>query len=94
MPSEKEENRVAVNAGDKMYIDLPGSKLQVTEYDRTVRDVGVFVDILGCSQLTYAEAVESQRKEDLIRPPRTPFITSGVFPRPSFRTTRNRPDTG
>lgn len=54
-------------AGDKMYIDFAGSKLQVTEYDGTVRDVEVFVAILGCSQLTYVEAVESQRKEDLIK---------------------------
>lgn len=66
-PSEKEENGGAVNAGAKMYIDFAGSKLQVTEYDGTVRDVEVFVAILCCSQLTYVEAVESQRKEDLIK---------------------------
>ena len=54
-------------AGDKMYIDFAGSKLQVTDIDGTVRDVEVFVAILGCSQLTYVEAVESQKKEDLIK---------------------------
>lgn len=50
-----------------MYIDFAGSTLQVTEYDGTVRNVEVFVAILGCSQLIYVEAVESQRKEDLIK---------------------------
>ena len=54
-------------AGDKMYIDFAGSKLQVTDRDGTDRDVEVFVSILGCSQLTYVEAVDSQKKEDLIK---------------------------
>lgn len=53
-------------AGDKMYIDFAGSRLKVGQGD-TERDTEVFVAILGCSQLTYVEAVESQRKEDLIR---------------------------
>lgn len=54
-------------AGDKMYIDFTGQKLQLDNGDGTKRDVEVFVAILGCSQLTYVEAVESQKKEDLIR---------------------------
>jgi transposase len=54
-------------AGDKIYIDFAGSKLQLTGADGLERDVEVFVAVLGCSQLTYVEAVESQRKEDLIR---------------------------
>lgn len=54
-------------AGDKMYVDFAGSKLQVTEVDGTERNVEVFVAILGCSQLTYVEAVESQKKEDFIK---------------------------
>ena len=52
-------------AGDKMYIDFAGSKLRVGQGE-AVREVEVFVAILGCSQLTYVEAVDSQRKEDLI----------------------------
>lgn len=52
-------------AGDKMYIDFAGSKLKVGQGE-AVREVEVFVAILGCSQLTYVEAVDSQRKEDLI----------------------------
>jgi len=54
-------------AGDKMYIDFTGSKLQLTPSEDVAHDVEVFVAILGCSQLTYVEAVESQRKEDLIK---------------------------
>ncbi|HFI4797882.1 IS21 family transposase [Elizabethkingia anophelis] len=54
-------------AGDKMYIDFAGSKLQITSAEGIKQDVEVFVAILGCSQLTYVEAVESQKKEDLIK---------------------------
>lgn len=53
-------------AGDKLYIDFTGSKLELTHADGTIQIVEVFVAILGCSQLTYVEAVESQKKEDLI----------------------------
>ena len=54
-------------AGDKIYIDFAGSKLQLHPASGPERDAEVFVAILGCSQLTYVEAVESQRKEDLIK---------------------------
>lgn len=54
-------------SGDKLFIDFAGKKLSIT--DRCSGDlipVEVFVAILPCSQLTYVEAVFSQRKEDLI----------------------------
>jgi transposase len=55
-------------AGDKMYIDFAGEKLSITDKDSgEVIEVEVFVAILGCSQLTYVEAVYSQKKEDLVR---------------------------
>lgn len=55
-------------AGDKMYIDFAGEKLSITDQESgEVISVEVFAAILGCSQLMYAEAVASQRKEDLIR---------------------------
>lgn len=55
-------------AGDKMYIDFAGEKLSIVEKDSgEVKEVEVFAAILGCSQLTYVEAVMSQRKEDLIK---------------------------
>lgn len=54
-------------AGDKLYIDFAGQKLTIEDPETgEVIPVEVFVTILPCSQLTYMEAVSSQRKEDLI----------------------------
>ncbi|MGJ1333322.1 IS21 family transposase [Sphingobacterium siyangense] len=54
-------------AGDKMYIDFAGKKLEMVDpQSGEIREMEVFVAILGASQLTYVEAVESQGKEDLI----------------------------
>lgn len=54
-------------AGDKMFIDYAGEKLQVVDIESgEVSDVEVFVAILGASQLTYVEATESQKKENFI----------------------------
>jgi transposase len=53
-------------AGEKMYIDFAGDKLYLTDNEGERVPVEVFVAILGCSQLTYVEAVYSQKKEDLI----------------------------
>lgn len=54
-------------AGDKLYIDFAGQKLSIVDINSAeVIPVEVFVAILPCSQLTYVEAVASQRKEDLI----------------------------
>lgn len=55
-------------AGDKLYIDFAGHKLSILDMDSgEIREVEVFVAVLGCSQLTYVEALYSQKKEDLIR---------------------------
>ena len=54
-------------AGDKLYVDFAGEKLSFTDKESgEVTEVEVFVSILGSSQLTYAEAVMSQQKEDFI----------------------------
>ena len=54
-------------AGDKLFVDYTGKKLPlVDEHTGEVREVGVFVAVLGSSQMTYAEASESQKKEDFI----------------------------
>lgn len=54
-------------AGDKLFIDFAGDKLHLVDaLTGEAVPVEVFVAILGCSQLTYVEAVMSQRKEDLI----------------------------
>jgi transposase len=55
-------------SGDKMFIDFTGKKLHLTDKATgELTEVEVFVSVLGASQLTYVEAVESQRKEDFIR---------------------------
>lgn len=54
-------------AGDKVYVDYAGAKLRVTDPGTgLIREVEVFVAILGASQLTYVEAVDSQKAEDFI----------------------------
>lgn len=54
-------------AGDKMYVDFAGEKLQIVDTQTgEIQQVEVFVAILGASQLTYAEATRSQKKEDFI----------------------------
>jgi transposase len=54
-------------AGEKMYVDYAGQKLQILDQESGVNiPVEVFVAILGASQLTYVEASYSQKKEDFI----------------------------
>jgi transposase len=54
-------------SGDKMFIDFTGKKLHITDYETgELIEVEVFVSILGASQLTYIQAVESQTKEGFI----------------------------
>ena len=51
-----------------MYVDFTGKKLLLTDRETgTQRPVEIFVALLGASQLTYAEAVDSQKKGDWIR---------------------------
>jgi transposase len=59
--------RIEHKAGEKMYIDFTGRKLHLKRESGDLVSVEVFVATLGCSQLTYVEAVMSQKKEDLIR---------------------------
>ena len=55
-------------AGEKMFVDFCGDKLQIVDAQTgELKDVEVFVAILGCSQLTYVEATSSQTKEDFIQ---------------------------
>lgn len=54
-------------AGDKVYVDFAGKKLPVLDPTTgVVWEAEVFVAILGASQLTYVEAVESQAAEVFI----------------------------
>lgn len=55
-------------AGERMFVDFAGKKLQILDtITGELKSVEVFVAILGASQLTYVEAVESQEMEDFIR---------------------------
>ncbi len=59
--------RIDHKAGDKMYVDYAGKKLQLLDIAQgKAVEVEVFVSILGASQLIYAEATLSQRKGDFI----------------------------
>jgi len=54
-------------AGDKMFVDYTGEKLQITDTSTgELISVEVFVAILGASQFTYVQAIESQNMEDFI----------------------------
>ena len=67
MGMSKPSMRVPHKVGGKLFIDFTGKKLQVVDKQNgEVKDVEVFVAILGCSQLTYVTAVPSQKKEDFI----------------------------
>jgi transposase len=54
-------------AGDKMFVDFTGKKLEVIDVSTgEINSMEVFVAILGASQLTYVQAVESQDIADFI----------------------------
>ena len=54
-------------AGDKLFIDFAGEKLMIKDKETgKEKPVEVFIAVLGVSQLTYVEAVMTQRKEDFI----------------------------
>ena len=55
-------------AGDKMFVDFAGEHLKMIDpITGAEKEVEVFIAILGASQLTYVEAVESQQKHDWIK---------------------------
>ncbi len=63
----KPSMRVAHKVGDKLFIDFSGKRLHLVDIQSgEIREVEVFVAILGYSQLTFVLAVDSQKKEDLI----------------------------
>lgn len=66
--------------GDMMYIDYTGQKLSY--YDKAEEiPVEVYVAILGASQLTYAEASLSQKKEEFVRSTERALRYFGGVPR-------------
>lgn len=68
-------------AGDKMFCDFTGKHLKITDYiSGAETEVEVFVSILGASQLTYVEAVASQKKEDWISANENALLYFGGVP--------------
>lgn len=64
---KKVSMRMEHKAGDKMFVDFTGKKLQTTDPDTgEIVEHEVFVAVLGASQLSYIEAVPSQKKADWI----------------------------
>jgi len=60
--------------GDKMYIDFSGDKLSIVDpLTGEIKEVEVFVSVLGYSGLTYVKACKSQKKEDFL-----PCITDAL----------------
>jgi len=54
-------------AGDKIFVDFTGQRLFIIDKSSgEQKAVEVFVAILGASQLTYVEAVESQNRQHFI----------------------------
>lgn len=62
-------------AGDKCFVDFTGAKLSIVDrLTGEISEVEVFVAILGASELTYAQAVSSQTKQNLIYATENAFI--------------------
>jgi transposase len=69
-------------AGDKMFVDFTGKNLQIVDKKTgEIKDVEVFVAILGASQYTYVEAVETQKKHDWIKVNQNAFYYFGGVPK-------------
>jgi transposase len=65
--SQKVVMHLEHKAGDKLFVDFAGDKLHLRDIETGEQTtVEFFVAILPCSQLTYAQCVLSQRKEDFI----------------------------
>lgn len=69
-------------AGDLMYVDFTGKKLQFIDSETgEIHNAEVFVTIMGASQLIYVEAVKSQKLEDWIWANENALIYYGGAPR-------------
>lgn len=67
---------------DKLFIDYTGKKLSIIDQPTgEVIEVEVYVAVLGFSQLTYVEAMESQRKENFIHGSENALHYFGGVPR-------------
>lgn len=66
-PKEKGSMKLQHLAGEEMFIDFAGKKLQIIDKQTgEIVPVEVFVAILPCSQYTYVQACISQKREDML----------------------------
>jgi transposase len=66
--STKSSMHIEHKAGDKMFVDFTGKKLFLTDIKTEEKnEVEIFISVLGASNMTYVEAVESQNKKDFIK---------------------------
>jgi transposase len=64
---QKRSMRQIHRAGEKLFVDYSGKKPEVVDPKTgEVREVELFVAVLGASSFTYAEATESQKSADFI----------------------------
>lgn len=69
-------------AGDKVFVDFTGSRMEIVDVDTgEIRQVQVFVAILGASQLTYVQATHSQKKEDFLGATENALVYFGGVPK-------------
>lgn len=65
---EKGSLRLDHKAGEKIFFDFTGKKLQVVDKGTgEIKELNVLVGILPCSQLTFCIALPTQSKEDVIK---------------------------
>lgn len=67
----RKETKVSMHmehkAGDKLFVDFTGKKLSIVDPKTgEEQELEVFVSVLGSSQLSYIEAVPSQKKADWV----------------------------
>jgi hypothetical protein len=68
--------------GDKLFIDYTGKKLSIIDAQTgELTEVEIYVAILGFSQLTFVQAVFSQRKEDFLQATENALHFFGGVPR-------------
>jgi len=64
---QKRSMRQVHRAGEKLFVDYSGKKPEIVDpHSGEVREVELFVAVLGASNFTYAEATASQRSADFI----------------------------
>jgi len=84
-------------AGDKMFVDFSGETLFIVDRKTGEKtQVEVFIAILGASQRSYVEAVESQKKECWIRANENAFhefggVTAAIVP-DNLKSAVTKPD--